>query len=138
MQWIGTRESHTPIKVILASCSVDLFLLVLTLYINGNFYRQLQELSSILGSLLTRGFPTSRTVPVDLIISLSSRLLSLPGSLEDELTLILPCLTVSFINLLTNLVDSCGDLLLPEAASINSLIVSGLTRKEKLPLAGMF
>jgi len=96
--------------------------------------RQLQELTSILGSLLTRGFPTSRSVPVDLVLSLSSRLLSLPASMEDDLTFILPCLTASFINLLVNLVDSCGDLLLPEAASINSLIVSGLTRKDKLSL----
>ena len=102
-----------------------------------DFHRQLQELTSILGSLLTRGFPTSRSVPVDLVLSLSSRLLSLPASMEDDLTLILPCLTASFINLLVNLVDSCGDLLLPEAASINSLIVSGLTRKEKLSLTGL-
>jgi len=96
--------------------------------------KQLQELTSILGSLLTRGFPTSRSVPVDLVLSLSSRLLSLSASLEDDLTLILPRLTASFIDLLVDLVDSCGDLLLPEAASINSLIVSGLTRKEKLSL----
>merc|ERR1712130_281743 len=94
--------------------------------------RQLQELTSILGSLLTRGFPTSRSVPVDFILSLSSRLLSLPQSMEDDLALILPFLTASFIDLLIDLVHSCADLLLPEAASINSLIVSGLTRKEKL------
>jgi len=94
--------------------------------------RQLQDLASILGSLLTRGFPTSRSIPVDLIISLSSRLLSLPSNIEDQLALILPRLTTSFVNLLRDLIDSCDDLLLPEAASINSLIVSGLTRKDKL------
>jgi len=94
--------------------------------------RQLQDLASILGSLLTRGFPTSRSIPVDLIISLSSRLLSLPSNIEDQLALILPRLTASFVNLLRDLIDSCDDLLLPEAASINSLIVSGLARKDKL------
>ena len=63
--------------------------------------------------------------------------LSLPASMEDDLALILPFLTASFIDLLIDLVHSCADLLLPEAASINSLIVSGLTRKEKLSPTGL-
>merc|ERR1719369_1728812 len=94
---------------------------------------QLDRTMSVLGQLLIRGFPQARIIPVDMLLSIPTRLLSLtlpPGSTPSHylLSSLLSNLTCSALSLTCHLISTLGSQLLPEAGSINSLIVSGLTR----------
>jgi len=94
---------------------------------------QLDRTMSLLGQLLIRGFPQARIIPVDMLLSIPTRLLSLtlpPGSTPSHylLSSLLSNLTCSALSLTCHLISTLGSQLLPEAGSINSLIVSGLTR----------
>jgi hypothetical protein len=91
---------------------------------------QLEDLMVALGALLTRGFPAPRLLPVDGLLALASRLLSLPAlpPADPALALLLPRLAAAALGLVTDLVTAAGDLLLPEAASLTALLVSGLAR----------
>ena len=76
--------------------------------------------------IISKETSTSRVIPVDSLLGLATRLLSLPPSSSPSLSLLLPLLTSSSLSLLSSLVTACKDLLLPEAASLNSLLLSGL------------
>jgi len=100
---------------------------------------QLDRTMSVLGQLLTRGFPQARVIPVDLLLSIPTRLLSLtlpPGSTPSHylLSSLLSNLTCSALSLSCHLISTLGSQLLPEAGSINSLIVSGLARVSNPPV----
>merc|ERR1712013_444710 len=90
---------------------------------------QLDRTMGVLGQLLIRGFPHARIIPVDMILSIPTRLLSLTlpsGSTPSHylLSSLSSNLTCSALSLSCNLVNTLGSQLLPEAGSINSLIVS--------------
>lgn len=94
---------------------------------------QMDRAMGVLGQLLIRGFPHVRVVPVDMLLSIPTRLLSLtlpPSSTPSHhlLSSILSQLTCSSLGVACQLVKSLRDQLLPEAGSINSLLVSGLGR----------
>jgi len=100
---------------------------------------QLDRTMGVLGQLLIRGFPHVRVIPVDLLLSIPTRLLSLtlPSASTPShhlLSSILSQLTCSSLSLACQLVRSLRDQLLPEAGSINSLLVSGLGRVSCSPV----
>jgi len=105
---------------------------------------QLDRTMGVLGQLLIRGFPHARIIPVDMILSIPTRLLSLTlpsGSTPSHylLSSLSSNLTCSALSLSCNLVNTLGSQLLPEAGSINSLIVSGLARVTNPPVrAGLY
>lgn len=104
----------------------------------------LDRIMGVLGQLLTRGFPHVRQVPVDMLLSIPTRLLSLtlPASTTPSNQLLSSLhtqLTSSSLALTCQLVKCLSDQLLPEAGSINSLLASGLGRASSGPVrAGLY
>ena len=90
---------------------------------------QLQRVLSALASLLTRGFPQPRCLQVELLLSLPCRLLGLTTPQSALLASLLPRLQATSLHLVSSLVASCGAALLPEAGTINTLVVTGLARQ---------
>jgi len=96
---------------------------------------QLDTMFGVLGEMLVRGFPQTRRVPVDSILSLPVRLLGLNidqtkvntphQQLVSSLHSLLCC---SSLKMTSDLITCLGDQLIPEAARINSLILSGISR----------
>jgi len=94
---------------------------------------QIERCMDILSHMISRAFPHSRLMPVDSVLTIQTRLLSLTvpdaSTPTNELLRIqLDQLLVSSFNLLSEMIKIAKDQLLPEAASINSLVVSGLER----------
>jgi len=111
---------------------------------NMTLSMQLDRVLGVLGQLLVRGFPHARVIPVDMLLSIPTRLLSLtlpPASTPSSylLSSILSHLTCSALSLAIQCVRSLGAQLLPEAGSINSLVVSSLGRvSTPLVRAGLY
>ena len=96
---------------------------------------QLDSCLSVTSQLLLRGFPQSRRVSVDSLMSLPVRLLGVtidPSKVntpQDQLVVSLHAmLCVSSLQMTSALITCLGDQLLPEAGRINSLIVAGLSK----------
>ena len=96
---------------------------------------KLENCMSVISQLLLRGFPQSRRVSVDSLLSLPVRLLGVSidprkvNTPQDQLvTSLLSMLCSSSLQMTSALVTCLGEQLLPEAGRINSLIVSGLSR----------
>ena len=96
---------------------------------------QLDSCMSVTAQLLLRGFPQSRRISVDSLMSLPVRLLGVtidPSKVntpQDQLVVSLhSLLCVSSLQMTSALVTCLGDQLLPEAGRINNLIVAGLSK----------
>ena len=96
---------------------------------------QLDSCMSVISQLLLRGFPQSRLVSVDSLLSLPVRLLGVnidPSKVitpQDQLvTSLHSMLCCSSLQMTGALITCLRDQLLPEAGRINSLIVAGLSR----------
>ena len=112
---------------------------------NNNLEKQtlkIQNVLTIIGEMLVRGFPQKRRVPVESVLSVGGRIMNikLDTGVSTPRHQLLTCLHLtlssSALTMTRALVTSLRDQLIPEAARVNSLIISGLTRGQDAGVRG--